>query len=161
MNNKVHLRGPFQRLEIPAAGTILPGMLIEQASTGVQAHSTAGGFAELLVADEDALQGGTILGFPNNFGLNSSTSYTGYTVAGLGGVGPDMVQICAEQSGNLLNMLFKAGSNYTIGTKLISAGDGTLKPTTGTPSQIIAVVTAALNLSASGAVNTIGQCRFL
>lgn len=140
-NNKIHLRGEYEALELAAASAILPGALIEEISAGtVQYHSTAGGFAEKMFAQEDALQGNTAL--------------TTYATA-------DQVQIAVERSGNLGQAILKAGSNYTKGLKLISSGDGSLKPTTGSPTQIIAVVAEAVDLSASGTVNTLGIVRFM
>lgn len=157
MNQKIHQRGHFDLIEGPAAATIFPGMMVEQAATGFQAHSTAGGVAEKLFAQEDALQGGTVQGVYHN------GAYVGYTVAGINGVGPDMVQVNAEKSGNLVLAILLAGSNYPVGTKLISDGAGRLKPTTGTPAQTIAVIpqNAAINLSASGSLNTLNTVRLL
>lgn len=158
MNQKIHQMGDSRHVEHPAAGTLFPGMLAEITSTGgVQAHSTAGGVGESMFVQEDALQGGTVAGF----GSQSTGSYTGYTVAGRGGVGPDLVMLEIESPGSLSLALLKAGFNYPIGTKLISAGDGTLKPTTGTPAKVYGVVVTALDISASPSVNTVGQIRCL
>lgn len=162
MANKIFLAGHYRAVEAPAAGTIFPGMLIEQAATGVQAHSTAGGVAEKMFALEDALQGGTVQGY---WGLNQvgTSTATGYTVAGLLGQGPDQVQIAICQSGAIVNAILLAGFNYTVGTKLISDGAGHLKPTTGTPAQTIGVIVQnnAIDLSASSAVNTLNPVRLL
>lgn len=143
MNSKIHLIGPFRKVEHPAhaANTIYPGMLLELLSTNdVQPHSVAGGFAERMFAQEDALQG--------------NTATTVYANAA------DPVQIAYETPGSLGLGLLKAGYAYTVGMKLISAGDGTLKPTTGSPSQIMATVIDALDLSASGTSNTLSQIRY-
>lgn len=138
--NKVHSMGDFRRIELNAYnGSIYPGMLVEaNAPTTVRPHSTAGGFAELAFAEEDALQG-----------LDASVVYTTGSV----------VRIAIEQRGSLVGALLKAGFNYTAGTKLISAGDGTLKPTTGSPTQIIAGCVDLVDLSASSAVNTLAIVR--
>jgi hypothetical protein len=166
MNNKIFLAGCFRAVEAPAAATIFPGTLLQQNASGFIPHGTAGGWAEKLVAFEDALQGGTILGYYGLYQLGNSAP-VGYTVAGVNGQGPDLVQAGIMQSGALCLMLLLAGYNYTVGTQLISDGAGHLKPTTGTPAQIIAVIPGvsaglpALNLSASGAVNTLGAVRFL
>lgn len=143
MNNKVLLIGPFRRVEMPAVGVVVPGSLIEQvagtATTGaVQPHSTAGGFGETLFAEEDALQGRTIA---DNYALG------------------EIVTCCSVTPGTLVNALLLAGSNYTVGTKLISDGAGRLKPTTGSPSKIFGIIVEAIDLSASGAVNTLGKMR--
>lgn len=157
MNNKIHQAGKFRLIELAATGTIFPGMLLQSAVGGVAAHSTAGGFAEKMFAQEDALQGGTTLGFYINGG------YVGYTVGGLNSFGPDMVQIAVEESGSLVLASLLAGHAYTEGMLLISDGAGHLKPTTGSPTQIIASVTAlgTIDLTASGAVNTLSQVRVL
>lgn len=163
MNNKVFLAGHYRAIEAPAAGTIFPGMLIEQAATGVQAHSTAAGSFEKMVALEDALQGGTIQGY---WGLNQTgtSTATGYTVAGLLAQGPDMVQIAIVQPGAICNMILLAGFNYTVGTKVISDGAGHLKPVvTAATDRVVGVIPQnyAINLSASAAVNTLNPVRFL
>lgn len=148
MHNKIHTAGDYDLAETPAVGAIQPGMLLETVAVGsgvnavpnVQPHSTAGGFAERTFANEDALQGKT-----------KTDAYA----AG------DPVQVAKERSGNKGLGYMKAGSHYTIGMKLISSGDGSLKPTTGTPSQIIAIATADLDLSASGAVAALNPVRYL
>lgn len=162
MNNKVHLRGIYVAVELPAAATIFPGMLLQASTGGVIPHGTTGGVAEKMIALEDALQGGTIQGYWG-LGQLSGGAATGYTVVGLLGQGPDPVQIAIETSGNMANMLLLAGFNYPVGTFLISDGAGHLKPTTGTPAQTIATIpyNYGINLSASGAVNTINPVRFL
>lgn len=166
MNNKIFLAGCFRAVEAPAAATIFPGTLLQQNASGFIPHGTAGGWAEKLVAFEDALQGGTVQGYWG-LGQLSGGAATGYTVAGLLGQGPDPVQAGIMQSGSICLMILLAGYNYPVGTQLISDGAGHLKPTTGTPAQIIAVIPGisaglpALNLSASGAVNTLGAVRFL
>lgn len=140
----ITLRGPWQPIELPCGGNIWPGMLCKENSSGqAVVHATAGGFAEKIFALEDALQG-----------LAPDTEYT--TVG-------NMMPLGIFQSGALVNAMLYAGSNYTGGTQLISHGDGTLYPTTGSPSEIIAVVPYdyALNLSASGAVNTLNPVRIL
>lgn len=158
--NTIFLTGLFRLVEGLAAGTIFPGMLLVQGSTGFTAHATAGGFSERLFAKEDALQGGTVLGFPSNYGLSGST-YTGYTTAGVGGQGPDPVQAIAMVPGGIVNALLQGGHNYPVGTQLISGGDGTLKPTTGSPTQILGVIPQgfAINLSASYTTNTLNPVR--
>lgn len=140
MNQKIHLAGNYRLAEINAAGTITPGMALERTSAGtVQAHSTAGGFGERMFAQEDALQGRTVA---DNY------------------VATDPVRIAFEVSGSRGLALLKAGTNYAIGTKLISNGDGTLKATTGSPLQIFATVDTAIDLSASGAVATLSPVTY-
>lgn len=158
INNKVHQRGMFVKVEIPAAGNIYPGMLLQRNSTGVVVHATAGGFAEKMFAQEDALQGATTQGFPDA----QTGTYSPYSLAGKGGLGPDPVPIAIESPGSITLALLKAGTHYTIGTFLESDGLGRLQAKTGSPTEIIAVVDYAdVDLSGSGAVDTLAQVRVL
>jgi hypothetical protein len=122
--------------------SIYPGMLLAvQSDGGVLPHATAGGFAERIFAKEEAL-----IGPPSE-----TASVDREFVSG------ELVPIFVGKPGDRVNALLLAGSNYPVGTQLISHGDGTLYPTTGTPKQIIAVIDAiggGVNLSATGAVNT-------
>ncbi len=139
--NQIHLVGDFRREEAVAAGAIKPGMLIEETSAGqFQAHSTEAGYAQLLFAEVDALQGGS---------LEAADDYAA----------ADLVSANVELPGNEVQAILKAGENVSIGDLLISAGDGTLiangSETSGTTvQQIIAVAREALDLSGSGAVDT-------
>jgi hypothetical protein len=157
INNKIHQRGMFVKVEIPAAGNIYPGMLVQQNATGVVAHSTAGGFAEKMFAQEDALQGATTQGFPDR----QTGTYSPYSVAGQGGLGPDPVPIAIESPGSLTLALLKAGTHYTIGMKVISDGAGRMEASTGSPVADIGVITVDIDLSGSGAVDTLSQIRVL
>ena len=140
MNNKICQRGEFTAIELPASTTIYPGMLLEETSTGkLQPHSTAGGFGECIVAQEDALQGRIV-----------TDTYAA----------DEPVNAYIYRSGVISMALLLAGSNYTVGTKLISDGAGRLKPTTGSPTKHFATVITALDLSASRTANTLGQVRF-
>ena len=56
----IELYGHGVQHEATALGTITPGMLVERAAGGVQAHSTAGEVANTSFANEYALTGGTI-----------------------------------------------------------------------------------------------------
>jgi len=131
--NQVHLIGTFRREEIVAAGTISPGHLVEEDSSGTcVVHSTAGGAAQRLIAEIDALQGNTL-----------DDDYSS----------GDLCSMNVELPGNEVQMFLKAGENVAIGADLESAGDGTLQAvTTGTP---IATAREALDLSGSGAVDTL------
>ena len=143
---RIHSKGEYRQEEAYASGTITPGMLIELDSSGyVKAHATEGGYGERAFAVEDALQGKTV-----------SDNYTT--------TNPDLVTYILPTKGACVNALLKAGYNYTIGTELISAGDGTLIPngqeSSGvTVKEIIAEVTEASDLSASGASNTLSEVR--
>ena len=56
----IELYGYGCQHEATALGEILPGMLVERAAGGVQAHSSAGDVANSSFANEYALTGGTI-----------------------------------------------------------------------------------------------------
>ncbi|RLF28617.1 MAG: hypothetical protein DRN14_03855 [Thermoplasmata archaeon] len=139
MSNQIHSKGDFRREEYTAGGTIKPGYLVELNSSGnVVAHSTEGGYADLLFAVEDALQGNSV-----------DDDYSS----------GDLVSVNVEAPGNQVEAWIKAGEDIAIGDKLISAGDGTLiengSETSGTSvQQIIATATEAVDLSGSGAVDT-------
>ena len=137
--NQVHLIGDFRREEALAAATITPGMLIEEDSSAeFQAHSTAGGVAQRLVAEVDALQGNTLA--------------DDYSAA-------DLVSANVELPGNEVQMFLLAGENVAIGADLESAGDGTLQAyTSGT---VLANAREALDLSGSGAVATLMRVMLL
>ena len=137
--NQVHLIGDFRREEALAASTITPGMLIEEDSSGeFQAHSTAGGVAQRLLAEVDALQGNTL--------------DDDYSAA-------DLVSANVELPGNEVQAFLKAGENVAIGATLESAGDGTLQAeTTG---EVLAMAREALDLSGSGAVDTLMRVMLL
>jgi len=142
--NRIHLRGPYAQFEEAlASGTVKPGHLLELTDASadtVKAHATAGGFSERAFALEDALQGNDV--------------DDDYSAA-------DRVQYVLAQPGDIVFAWIVAGEDISKGDQLISSGDGTLKETTGTPSQIIAVALEDLDLSASGAVNTRLACRVL
>jgi len=137
--NQVHLIGTFRREEMIAAAAISPGHLVEETSAGkCQVHSTAGGVAQRLVAEIDALQGNDL-----------SDDYAA----------DDLVSMNVELPGNEVQMFLKAGENVAIGADLESAGDGTLQAvTTGT---VIANAREALDLSGSGAVDTLMRVMLL
>ena len=140
-SNQVVLVGQGRHEEDRASAAITPGDLIElHTSTGrkVKVHSTEGGYAELLFAKEDALQGNEI---DDDYAADDLVSY----------------HVC--QRGDVMNAFLQAGQNVAIGDKLISAGDGTLQANgteaTGvTVRQIIGVAEEALDLTATGAVDT-------
>ncbi len=146
MANRIMLKGRYEHEEAVAAGTIKPGMLIEQIDGDkVQAHSTEGGYAERLVAVEDALQGKSV-----------ADSYS----AG------DVVSFAAVLPGSECQMLLKAGESVSIGERLISGGNGTVicqhsEASTTTVRQIIAVSREVKDLTPSGSVDTLITVRML
>lgn len=92
--------------EVVAAGTIKPGHLISIGSAGTAVvHAVKGGWAERMVAIEDALQGKTVAG------AYSST---------------DRVSFLHALPGEELALRVASGQNVVIGEALMSAGDGSL-----------------------------------
>lgn len=144
--NQVHLIGEFRHEEAIAAGTITPGMLLTIDSAGeVLAHATEGGYAMRVFAVEDALQGHTL-----------DDDYSA----------DDLVSANIELPGNEIQAFLQAGQNVAIGDWLISAGDGTLiengQESSGTTVyQMIGVAREALDLSGSGAVDTLMRVMLL
>ena len=141
-NQKIHLRGSFEKIELVAATIIKPGMLVAPTAGAktVGYHATSAGFAELAIAQEDALQGNAI-----------DSSYA---------IG-DLVSINICERGCMCLLLLKAGYAYTLGQKLMSNGDGTFLGVSSAEKQDLAVVLDATDLSASGAVNTLVRCRIM
>lgn len=146
MSNQIHLIGDFLADEAVAHAALSPGHLIEMNSDGeVLKHATEGGYAERMVAVEDALQG--------------NTTADAYAAA-------DKVFFNRYYPGAKCQMYLKAGENVAIGDKLISAGDGTLiangsEASGTTVRQIVAIAAEALDLSGSGAVATLMDVRIL
>lgn len=122
-----------------AAAALNPGHLVEVTSANkVQKHSTEGGYAERFVALEYVYTGGSI-----------DDAYAS----------GDEVVVRSLQSNDVAYMYIKAGVDVAVGEALISAGDGTLigESDAGsgvTVKQIIGYATAAVDLTASGAVAT-------
>lgn len=139
MANRIQLKGGFRLEEAVAAGTITPGHLLEVNSDGkVIVHNSEGAYAERLFAVEDALQGNEI--------------DDDYSAA-------DLVQYHVVDPGAEVYAYIQAGQDIDIGDLLISGGDGTLiengqELSTTTVQQIIAVAMEAVDLTASGAVDT-------
>jgi len=90
-----------------AAGTIIPGMLVELTTDGeVQAHSTAEGNASPLFALEDELQG-------NDIDDNYSSG--------------DRVQVWTAGAGDEIYAILADDETAVIGSLLASNGDGLLR----------------------------------
>lgn len=124
-----HAKGKYD--EGRAAGAIKPGhMLKRDSSLALVVHATAGGFGEMMVAIEDALQGKLI------------------TDAYASG---DLVRYYQPRSGEKFMARLAAGATAVVkGDLLISSGDGTLKKTTGSPTQLYAVAEESVDNSAGG-----------
>lgn len=103
----IRLKSPYGRVdEKTAAATFYPGHLLKvNSSDQVLKHATAGGWAERILALEDAYQGKTV-----------TEAYSSTNPAQLGLFLP----------GDLALGRIAIGQNITLGDPLISAGDGTL-----------------------------------
>lgn len=139
--NRIDLIFKGRLEEAYAAGAIKPGHLVKLDSNGeLVVHATAGGVGESAFAFEDVLQG---KGIDDAYADNDLVRY------GLG------------VPGDVYLIWLKAGENVVKGDHLISAGDGTLKKTTGSPTKVFAVCMEALDLSGGGAVNTLMRARLV
>jgi hypothetical protein len=144
---RIHNKGTLWRHEeAVAAGTITPGMLCEITTSGtVQAHSTAGGRAERLVALEDALQGNGV-----------DTNYSAL----------DVVQFAVAAPGEVFNLLMASGETGSPGQEVVSGGDGTViladnLDSAGLLLQVIGRIDASEATFTSLAANTLKAIRML
>jgi len=149
MSNRIHSKGPFRHEEDKAneAG-IYPGMLLAMDSSHeVGMHGTEGGVLgdEVLVAEEDALQGNTV-----------DTVYANDSI----------VSIIIPQKGTVVRMLLAEDEVLSIGEKVCSAGNGLIisagdfLPSADTLSVVIGVAEEAKDL-ASGAGNELVDIRIV
>lgn len=148
--NRIHLRGPFQYEEAVANAALSPGHLVEYVNVAgvrkVQKHSLAGGPSARIWAEENALEGFRY-GAAAPGGVSADTAYAS----------GELIPLLIMTPGSMVSALLKAGTNYTIGMKLVSAGDGTLETqavlgSISNEAAVVAVVEEPLDLSASGAV---------
>lgn len=104
---RIHNKGTlWDHDEAPAESAISPGMVCEIIAAGtVQPHSTEGGRAERLIAQEDALRGKGV-----------DTDYSSDAIVGL----------FIARPGEVFNLLFASGETGTPGAPVISKGDGTV-----------------------------------
>lgn len=104
------------------AGELLPGMLAEIDADGeVKPHSSAGGYAELLIVKEDEFRG---------MNVDGDVPSDGGVVAGGEGVGYLTGELCflhRARPGDKLQMILVDGQTITIDDFLTSNGDGKLK----------------------------------
>lgn len=131
--NTILLREPFGRKsEAPLlAANVKPGMLVELNSAGqLIPHGTVDGF------------GGTMLAIEN--------SQIGLTVEDIVGAAGDSVPFYHMDGGGKALFLLKGGFNYPVGTKLASAGNGTLQAAGAGTKQVFATVARGhgINLTA-------------
>jgi len=124
--------------EMTANAAITPGMLVEQMSSGnVRAHALASGNSIPMFACEDELQGKTI---DDAYAQN------------------DRVQVWVPGRGDQVNAILATGQNVSIGTFLVSNGNGHLKAVADPSSfgdddsaKIVGVATEAVNATAAAA----------
>lgn len=102
----IELYGYGVQHEATALGTITPGMLVERAAGGVQAHGTAGGPANTAFANEYALTGGTI---DRDYASDDQVIFTTY-----------------NPGAGIYALVADGATAITEGALLASAGDGTL-----------------------------------
>lgn len=120
---------------------IYPGMLIARNSADAFVkHATKGGDTNALIAVEE----------PMNAGATVDTAFTNGSLA----------KAHRATAGQTLNLLCESGYNYTVGTPLVSNGNGLFIPAanvgTGvTVKRTFAEVTVARDLTVSGAVDSL------
>lgn len=138
--NRIQLTKYFRQIERTAGEAgIYPGMLVEiNSDDEFVKHTTEGGSALTAFALEDALQGNTVDDV--------------YTV-------DEQVQASIPKQGEEVNALLVAGSDYSTGDYLCSDGSGRLEllseAGTDADDQVLAQVLDAVDLSASGASDTL------
>lgn len=143
--NTIHLAGEYrklQSLELASGQTPKPGSLLMITSAGaLTVHATAGGWAERIIALEDALLGKT-----------KADAYVAETLCD-----------CAiELPGSESQVLVDAGENIAIGDKLGSNGGGLFKEHGDSGDVVVlCIATEACDLSGSGAVDTLCNVRWL
>jgi len=143
MSNTIQLKGDFIREEAMAAASTLPGKPVEKASTGKFAIVGTEGAEFGAVAVEDGLQG------------NPDTEAY---------VADNVMQANYQGKGNKVKMILKAGQNVAIGARLCVTTGGLLiavgSAATATVVKQTVAAEEAVNLSASGAVDTFIAVRF-
>lgn len=126
---------------LAGASGIYPGMLVMPTSavpdTAV-VHATAGGDTETLIVVEDGLVGGTV-----------------DTVYASGG----LMKLYSGEPGDVVQMRLTYGVSYARGDVLISAGDGSLKKTTGSPAKVFGRIEEAIDYTSESTLNKLGKVR--
>lgn len=126
----IRLAGPDgvqDEFVVASGATLKPGMLVQRTSaTQCNVHATSGGDGASLILHEDAYQG---LGVDDSCAAGTRV-YAEYVLPG------------AKRYARL-----KAAENVAVGDSLISAGDGTLRKTTGTPVKVFAIAEEASNVA--------------
>jgi len=143
MAKTIQLKGDYIREEAPAAASTLPGKPVVINSDGKFAIVATEGAEFGAVAIEDSLQGNTV-----------TDAYTA----------DNQLQANYQQKGNKIQMILKAGENVAKGARLIVAASGLViaeaSADSGTVVKQTVVAEEALDLSASGAVDTLIAVRF-
>jgi len=147
--NRIHRKGTFRHEEMKAneAG-IYPGMLLKMDANGeVGMHDSKGGDLgdEVLVAEEDALQGNTV-----------STVYADDSI----------VSVIIPQKGTVVRMLLAENEVLTIGEKVCSNGDGRVRSVADidSPSEVLCVIGVseeALDLSSGSTSGELVDIRIV
>lgn len=135
----IMLAGKYRLEEDLTTVAVTPGMLVQTFNSSgkkIKPHATAGGVAERAFAVEAPLEGisatsGTSRGIDDDYAIG------------------ELVHYHLVEPGAVVRAWLKDGENVVPGDLLISAGDGTLKKTTGSPLCYVAVAEEALDLSAS------------
>jgi len=146
--NRIHRKGDFAHEEMVAneAG-IYPGMLLKMDANGeVGRHDDKGGALgdEVLIAEEDALQGNTV-----------DTVYADESI----------VSVIIPQRGTVVRMLLAEDEVLTVGEKVCSAGNGCIRSVDDidSPSEVLHVIGVAEEAKdlASGAGNALVDIRIV
>ena len=139
--NKILLSGNYVLEEDLAFAALTPGHLLEvyndSGTMKVRKHSTAKGFCEKAFALESPNQG------------QSADSILGRSIETAYAAG-ERVEYAICSPGARVQAWLKGGTNYVIGDKLESAGDGTLQRISGSADlEIVATLLEAKDLSAT------------
>lgn len=147
MANRIHVAGEYRSVEYEAyASGIYPGMLVAVNSSGeIAVHATEGGRHEKLFVEEQALRGKTV---------------DDVTTSG------DKVVCILGLPGTEIYALLEDGQNVSIGTELISAGNGKLKAASDlesgeTLAQVVAISLEAEDLTGSSTSDTLIKVRLV
>jgi len=137
MVHRIHSKGPYTHEEYEAGEAgIYPGMLVKLMSDNtVDLHDTAGGRAEAMFVEEDALQGKTV------DDVYAAGAVCSVILPGLG---------CE------VNARIQNDQDLAIGDRVVSAGDGTLMALGTLDSEavdvfVIGVMMEAIDLTGSEA----------
>jgi len=124
-SNRIHSKGTFRHDEFKAAAAgIYPGMLLYMNSSGeVLQHASKGGDLgdEVMIAEEDALQGNTV-----------DTVYADDSI----------VSVIFPNKGSTVRMRLAENQVVSIGEKVCSAGNGYIRsaPDLDSPSELLNVI---------------------